>query len=104
LRIEKEEAMKIRPLDDRVLVKPVEEDEVTSGGIVLPDTAREKPQRGRIEAVGTGRLLDSGDRIPLGIKVGDTVLYGKYGGTEIKIEGEEFKILREDDILAVVES
>jgi chaperonin GroES len=96
--------MKIRPLDDRILVEPLEEDEVTAGGIVLPDAAREKPQRGKIIAVGPGRLNESGDRTPVSVKRNDTVIFGKYGGTEIKIDGKEFKILREDDILAVFTS
>ena len=96
--------MKIQPLDDRILVEPLEQDEVTAGGIVLPDTAREKPQRGKIIAVGPGRLNESGDRTPVSVKRKDTVIYGKYGGTEIKIDGKEFKILREDDILAVFTS
>jgi len=96
--------MKVRPLDDRILVMPIEESEKTTGGIVLPDTAKEKPIKGRVEAVGPGKLLDSGDRAPLAVKVGDVVLFGKYGGSEIKVEGKEYKILREDDVLAVVES
>ncbi len=96
--------MKVRPLDDRILVMPIEESEVTAGGIVLPDTAKEKPVKGRVEAVGPGKLLDSGDRAPLAVKVGDVVLFAKYGGSEIKVDGKEYKILREDDVLAVVES
>ena len=96
--------MNIRPLDDRILVEPLEQDEVTAGGIVLPDTAREKPQRGKIIAVGPGRLSESGDRTPVSVKRNDTVIFGKYGGTEIKIDGKEFMILREDDILAVFTS
>ena len=91
--------MKIRPLDDRVVVKPLDAEETTPGGIVLPDTAKEKPQRGKILAVGPGKLMDSGDRAGLSVKVGDLVIYGKYSGTEIKVEGEEVKILREGDIL-----
>jgi chaperonin GroES len=94
--------IKIRPLDDRVVVEPIEAEEVTSGGIVLPDTAKEKPQRGTVLAVGPGKLLDSGKRGELSVSVGDEVIFGKYGGTEIEIEGEEVKILRETDILAKV--
>jgi chaperonin GroES len=96
--------MKIRPLDDRVVVKPVEEDEVTAGGIVLPDTAKEKPIRGTVEAMGPGKLMENGDRSSPSLSVGDVVIFGKYGGMEVKIDGVEYKILREDDILAVVES
>ena len=92
----------IRPLDDRVVVHPVEAEETTAGGIVLPDSAKEKPQRGKVVAVGPGRLLDSGERGALSVAVGDEVIYGKYGGTEIEVEGEEVKILRESDILAKV--
>jgi len=94
--------IKIRPLDDRVVVEPVEAEETTAGGIVLPDTAREKPQRGVVVAVGPGRLLDSGERGELSVAVGDEVIYGKYGGSDIEINGEEVKILRESDILAKV--
>lgn len=93
--------MKLKPLGDRVLVKPIEEDETTPGGIVLPDTAKEKPQRGEVLAVGTGKLLDNGERVPLEIKVGDKILYAKYGGTEIKMGGETYLIMRESDILAI---
>ncbi|MEY4185313.1 MAG: hypothetical protein RIT02_347 [Planctomycetota bacterium] len=92
--------MKINPLDDRVVVKPHEAEETTAGGIVLPDAAREKQQRGTVIAVGPGRLLDSGLRAAVSVKVGDEVLFGKYGGTEIEIDGEDVKILRESDILA----
>jgi chaperonin GroES len=95
---------KIRPLDDRVVVEPIEAEEVTAGGIVLPDTAKEKPQRGTVVAVGPGKLLDSGERGALSVSVGDEVIYGKYGGTEIEVHGEEVKILRESDILAKVVS
>ncbi len=94
--------IKIRPLDDRVVVEPIEAEETTAGGIVLPDTAKEKPQRGVIVAVGPGRLLDSGERGELSVAVGDEVIYGKYGGSDIEINGEEVKILRESDILAKV--
>ena len=93
-------AIKLQPLADRLVVKPIEREEVTKGGIVLPDTAREKPQEGKVLAVGPGRLSDDGKRIGMDVKVGDTVVYAKYGGTEIKIEGEELVILRESDILA----
>ncbi len=94
--------IKIRPLDDRVVVEPLEAEETTAGGIVLPDTAKEKPQRGTVIAVGAGKLLDSGERGALSVAVGDEVIYGKYGGTDIEIDGEEVKILRESDILAKV--
>jgi chaperonin GroES len=94
--------IKIRPLDDRVVVEPVEAEETTAGGIVLPDTAKEKPQRGKVLAVGPGRLLDSGERAEMSVAVGDQVIYGKYGGTDIEVNGEEVKILRETDILAKV--
>jgi chaperonin GroES len=93
---------KIRPLDDRVVVKPVEAEERTAGGIVLPDTAQERPQRGTIVSVGPGRLLDSGKRGELSVAVGDDVIYGKYGGSDIEIDGDEVKILNEGDILAKV--
>lgn len=92
----------LRPLDDRVVVKPSEAEETTSGGIVLPDTAREKPQRGTVVAVGPGKLLDSGSRGELSVAVGDVVIYGRYGGSEVEVDGEEIKILRESDILAKV--
>jgi chaperonin GroES len=94
--------LKIRPLDDRVVVEPIEAEETTAGGIVLPDAAREKPQRGTVVAVGPGRLLDNGKRGELSVAVGDEVIYGKYGGSDIEIEGDEVKILRESDILAKV--
>jgi chaperonin GroES len=92
----------LRPLDDRVVVEPQEAEDVTAGGIVLPDTAKEKPQRGKIVAVGPGKLLDSGERGTLSVTVGDEVIYGKYSGSEIEVEGREVKILRESDILAKV--
>ncbi len=95
--------MNIRPLNDRILVKRLEEEETTKGGIIIPDTAKEKPAEGKIMAVGKGKLNDKGDRIPLEVKAGDTVLFSKYGGTDVKIEGEDFLIMREDDILGVVE-
>jgi chaperonin GroES len=93
---------KIRPLEDRVVIQQIEAEEKTAGGIVLPDTAKEKPQRGRVLAVGPGKLLDSGERAPIGVGEGDEVLFGKYSGTEIKLDGEEIKILRESDILAKI--
>ena len=92
----------IRPLDDRVVVEPLAAEETTAGGIVLPDTAQEKPQRGTVLAVGPGRLLDSGERGEMSVAVGDEVIYGKYGGTDIEIDRDEVKILREGDILAKV--
>ncbi len=91
----------LKPLGDRVLVKPSQEEEKTKGGIVLPDTAREKPQKGEVVAVGPGKLLDDGKRLPPEVKVGDVVIFSKYGGTEIKVDGEEYLILHESDILAV---
>jgi len=94
--------MNLKPLDDRVVVKPLEAEEVTAGGIVLPDAAKEKSQRGEVVAVGPGRLLESGERCPTGLSVGDHVLFGKYGGTEIEVDGVDVKILRESDILAKV--
>ena len=92
----------LRPLDDRVVVEPLEAEAVTAGGIVLPDTAKEKPQRGSVVAVGPGKLLDSGERGELSVAVGDEVIYGKYAGSDIEIDGREVKILRESDILAKV--
>ena len=94
--------IKIRPLDDRVVVRPLEAEEVTAGGIVLPDSAQEKPQRGTVIAVGGGRLLDNGTRGELSVAVGDEVIYGKFGGADIEVDGEEVKILREMEILAKV--
>ena len=93
-------AVNLEPMGDRLVVKPIEREEVTKGGIVLPDTAKEKPQEGEVLAVGPGRLSDDGKRIAMDVKVGDIVIYAKYGGTEIKIEDEELMILRESDILA----
>jgi chaperonin GroES len=93
---------KVRPLDDRVVVEPVEAEQRTAGGIVLPDSAKEKPQRGKVVAIGPGKLLDSGKRGELSVMVGDQVIYGKYGGTDIEVNGEDVKILRESDILAKV--
>lgn len=93
--------MEIRPLGDRVVVKPISREEKTAGGIVLPDTAKEKPQEGEVVAVGPGRVLDNGKRVPVEVKAGDRVVYAKYGGAEVKLEGVEYVILRESDILAV---
>ncbi len=93
---------KIRPLGDRVVVKPIQREEVTKSGIVLPDTAKEKPQRGEVIAVGPGRLTDEGERLPMEVKVGDEVLFAKYAGTELKIDDEEYLILSEKDILAIL--
>ncbi|HYM12319.1 MAG TPA: co-chaperone GroES [Bryobacterales bacterium] len=95
--------MKFRPLHDRVLVRRIEEAETVRGGILIPDTAKEKPQEGEAIAVGNGKLLDSGQRVALEVKPGDRVLFGKYGGNEIKLEGEEYLILREDEILAILD-
>jgi len=94
--------MQLKPLDDRVVVVPLSAETTTAGGIVLPDAAQEKPQRGKVKAVGPGRLLDSGERSELSVKVGDEVLFSKYGGTDIEVNGEDVKILRESDILAKV--
>ena len=94
--------MAVKPLDDRVLVKQSEAEEVSAGGIVLPDTAKEKPQRGKVVAAGPGKLLDSGKRGQMGLKKGDEVFYAKYAGTEVKIDGETYVILRESDVLAVL--
>jgi|SRR5690606_22755150 len=91
----------LRPLGDRVVVKVIEQEERTKGGIVLPDTAKEKPQQGEVLAVGPGRILDNGQRIEPEVKVGDRVIFAKYGGTEVEVDGEEYLILRESDILAV---
>jgi chaperonin GroES len=96
--------MKLKPLGDRLIVRAIEEEETTASGIVLPDTAKEKPQKGKVLAVGDGKLDDDGKRIPLDVSEGDEVLYSKYGGTEIKIDGEELLVLRESDVLARVES
>jgi chaperonin GroES len=94
--------IKLRPLDDRIVVEPVEAEEMTAGGIVLPDTAKEKPQRGTVIAVGPGKLLDSGERGELSVAVGDEVIYGKYSGSDFEIDNREVKILRESDVLAKV--
>ncbi|RJR41518.1 MAG: co-chaperone GroES [Deltaproteobacteria bacterium] len=95
--------MKVKPLNDRVLVKRTEELTVTKGGIVIPDTAKEKPIEGKVVAVGPGKMSDQGQRMTLQVKEGDKVLFGKYSGTEIKVEGEEFLMMREEDILAIIE-
>ncbi len=93
-------AIKLEPLADRLVVKTIQKEEVTRGGLVLPDTAKEKPQEGEVLAVGPGRVADDGTRIPMDLKVGDIVIFAKYGGTEIKVDGEEVMILRESDVLA----
>ncbi|BBO81685.1 co-chaperone GroES [Desulfosarcina ovata] len=95
--------MKLRPLQDRILVQRVEEETKTKGGIIIPDTAKEKPAEGQVVAVGNGKVGDDGSRVALEIKVGDKILFGKYSGTEVKIEGEEYLIMREDDVLGVIE-
>jgi len=95
--------MKLKPLNDRVVVKRLEEEQKTAGGIIIPDTAKEKPIQGEVVAVGNGKVMEDGSKRPLDVKEGDRVLFGKYSGTEIKLEGEELLIMREDDILAVVE-
>ena len=95
--------MSIRPLNDRLLVKRVEKEQKTAGGIIIPDTAKEKPQEAKVVAVGNGKRLDDGKVLPLEVKVGDTILFSKYAGTEVKIEGEEHLILREDDVIGIVE-
>ena len=95
--------MKVKPLHDRLVIKRLEEEEKTKGGIIIPDAAKEKPQEGRVIAVGDGKVLENGQKSPLSVKAGDKILFGKYSGTEIKIDGEEHLILREDDVLAIVE-
>jgi len=95
--------MKVRPLHDRVIVKRIEEEEMTKGGIIIPDTAKEKPIEGKVVAVGAGKILENGKKQPLVVKKGDRILFGKYAGTEINIEGKEHLIMREDDIIAIVE-
>ncbi len=96
--------MKLKPLHDRIIVEPAAKEEKSAGGIILPDTAQEKPQRGKVLAVGPGKRLDSGQIAPIDVKVGDTVLYGKYGGTEVTVSGTDYTILRAEDVLAVVEN
>ncbi len=95
--------MKIRPLNDRLLVKRLKEEEMTAGGIIIPDSAKEKPAEGEVTAVGPGKVADNGERIAMQVSVGDTVLFSKYGGTDVKLSGEDFLIMREDDILGIVE-
>jgi chaperonin GroES len=94
--------MKIKPLGERVLVEPIKEEEAVKGGIIIPDSAKEKPQEGRVVAVGTGKLDENGKKVPFNVKKGDVVLMPKYGGTEVKVDGKEYQIMREDDILAVI--
>ena len=98
----KDAPLSLRPLDDRVVVEALEAEEKTSGGILLPDTAKQKPQQGEVIAVGPGKPTDKGDRLPLGVKIGDTVLFGKYSGSDVEVNGTEYKILRESDILGKV--
>ncbi|MBE0557087.1 MAG: co-chaperone GroES [Proteobacteria bacterium] len=95
--------MKIRPLNDRLLVQRLQEEEKTAGGIIIPDSAKEKPAEGKVVAVGPGKLNDSGERVALQVKAGDRVLFSKYGGTDVKLDGEDYLIMREDDVLGVVE-
>jgi len=95
--------MKVKPLHDRILVERIDEEEKTPGGIIIPDTAKEKPSRGKVVAVGSGRKTDDGKVIPLEVKVGDKILFGKYAGTEIKIEGKEYLMMREDEVFAIIE-
>ena len=95
--------MSVRPLHDRIIVQRIEEGEQKIGGIIIPDTAKEKPQQGKVKAVGAGKVKDDGKRIPLDVKEGDTILFGKYSGQEIKIDGEEFLIMREDEVLAILD-
>ena len=95
--------MKVRPLHDRILVKRIEEGEVRKGGIIIPDTAKEKPQEGKVVAVGNGKVTEDGKKIPLDVKAGDKILFGKYSGSEVKVEDEEYLILREEDVLAIIE-
>ncbi len=95
--------MKIRPLNDRLLVKRLEEEEKTAGGIIIPDSAKEKPAEGEVVAVGPGKLSDQGERVALQVKEGDRVLFSKYGGTDVKLDGDDFLIMREDDILGIIE-
>ena len=94
--------MKIKPLGERVLVEPVKEDESVKGGIIIPDSAKEKPQEGKVIAVGTGKIDEDGKKVAFDVKVGDIVLMPKYGGTEVKVDGKEYQIMREDDILAII--
>jgi len=100
---EEKRNMNVKPLQDRVIVKRMEEEEKTKGGIIIPDTAKEKPVEGKVIAVGSGRILENGNKVPLQVKKGDRVLFGRYSGTEIKIDGVEHLIMKEDDIVAIVE-
>jgi chaperonin GroES len=102
MRPERGEAMKVRPLHDRLLVRRIEEKEAARGGIIIPDTAKEKPMEGKVLAVGNGKVLENGTKLALDVKVGDRILFGKYSGTEIKIDGEEVLIVREDEVLAIM--
>lgn len=95
--------MKFRPLHDRILVKRVEEDETVKGGIIIPDTAREKPQQGEIIAIGSGKIMEDGNRMKLDVQEGNKILFGKYSGSEVKLDGEEYLIMREDDVLGILE-
>lgn len=95
--------MKLRPLHDRLIVRRLEEERKSAGGIVIPDSAAEKPMQGKVLAIGQGRILDNGDKRPLAVKVGDTVLFGKYTGSEVKVEGETLLVMKEDDVMAVIE-
>jgi chaperonin GroES len=99
----RERRMKLKPLQDRILVQRVAEETTTKGGIIIPDTAKEKPAEGKVTAVGNGKVGDDGKRIPLEIKKGDRILFGKYSGTEVKIEGDEYLIMREDDVLGIIQ-
>jgi chaperonin GroES len=94
--------MNVRPLNDRLLIRRIEEKETVKGGIIIPDTAKEKPQEGEVIAVGNGKILENGTKVPMDVKAGDKVLFGKYSGTDIKIDGQEYLILREDEVLAIV--
>ena len=95
--------MKIRPLHDRVIVKRLDEEKTSAGGIIIPDTAAEKPIQGKVVAVGKGKILESGEVRPLDVKVGDKILFGKYGGTEVKVDGEDLLVMREEDVMAIIE-
>ena len=95
--------MNLQPLDDRIVVKPGDAEETTASGLVIPDTAKEKPQEGQVIAVGNGKVLNTGTRVPMDVKVGDRILFGKYSGSEVKLDGEEFLIMREEEVLAIIE-
>lgn len=94
--------MKVRPLHDRILVKRIEEKEIKKGSIIIPDTAKEKPQEGEVIAVGSGKIMEDGKRQPIEVKIGDKILFGKYSGTDVKIDGEEYLIMREEDVLGII--